>query len=68
VLRVRPILHGPDDPFVPAKDLAAFEDEMRQAKVDWQLVKYGGAVHSFTEKHARDNTLARAAYNPVADR
>jgi len=34
-------LQGADDPFVPAKDLAAFEDEMRQAKVDWQLVKYG---------------------------
>ena len=42
-------LQGADDPFVPAKDLAAFEDEMRQAKVDWELVKYGGAVHSFTD-------------------
>jgi dienelactone hydrolase len=61
-------LHGADDPFVPAKDLAAFEDEMRQAKVDWQLVKYGGAVHSFTERHAGDNNLAGAAYNERADR
>lgn len=41
--------HGADDPFVPAKDLAAFEDEMRAAKVDWQLIQYGGAVHSFTQ-------------------
>jgi dienelactone hydrolase len=61
-------LHGADDPFVPAKDLAAFEEEMRQAKVDWQLVQYGGAVHSFTEKHAGDNNLAGAAYNEPADR
>jgi dienelactone hydrolase len=61
-------LHGADDPFVPAKDLAAFEDEMRQAKVDWQLVKYGGAVHSFTEKKAGDNHLEGAAYNEKADR
>ncbi len=61
-------LHGADDPFVPAKDLAAFEDEMRQAKVDWQLVKYGGAVHSFTEKDASRNNLAGAAYNEKADR
>jgi dienelactone hydrolase len=61
-------LHGADDPFVPAKDLAAFEDEMREAKVDWQLVKYGGAVHSFTELNAGDNHLAGAAYNEKADR
>jgi dienelactone hydrolase len=61
-------LHGADDPFVPAKDLAAFEEEMRQAKVDWQLVKYGGAVHSFTELHAGDNNLQGAAYNENADR
>ena len=28
---------------------------MRQAKVDWQLVKYGGAVHSFTDWNAGNN-------------
>jgi dienelactone hydrolase len=61
-------LQGADDPFVPAKDLAAFEDEMRQAKVDWQLVKYGGAVHSYTEKEAGSNPQAGAAYNEKADR
>ncbi|PWU13394.1 MAG: dienelactone hydrolase [Verrucomicrobia bacterium] len=61
-------LHGADDPFVPAKDLAAFEEEMRQARVDWQLIKYGGAVHSFTEKNAAANRLAGAAYNENADR
>jgi dienelactone hydrolase len=58
-------LHGADDPFVPAKDVAAFEDEMRSAKVDWQLVKYGGAVHSFTDWDAR---AEGAAYNEKADR
>ena len=62
------VLCGADDPFVPAKDMAAFEDELRQAKVDWQLVKYGGAVHSFTEPTAGDNHLAGAAYNEKADR
>jgi dienelactone hydrolase len=58
-------LHGADDPFVPAKDVAAFEDEMRQAKVDWQLVKYGGAVHSFTDWNAK---MEGAAYNEKADK
>ena len=60
-------LCGADDPFVPAADLAAFEDEMRQARVDWQLVKYGGAVHSFTDWNAAKMNLAGAAYNEKAD-
>jgi len=61
-------LHGADDPHVSAKDLAAFEDELRQAKVDWQLVKYGGAVHAFTDWNAGDNPQQGAAYNEKADR
>jgi dienelactone hydrolase len=60
-------LHGADDPHVSAKDLAAFEDEMRQANVDWQLVKYGGAVHSFTDWNAGNDPKAGAAYNEKAD-
>lgn len=61
-------LHGADDPFVPAKDLAAFEDEMRNAGVDWQLIKYGGAVHSFTDWDAGALNLKGAAYNEKADK
>ena len=61
-------LHGADDPFVPAQDVAAFEDEMRQARVDWQLVKYGGAVHSFTDRAAGNDNSKGAAYNEPADR
>ncbi len=61
-------LHGADDPFVKAEDLAAFESEMRDAGVDWQLVKYGGAVHSFTSPGAGDDNSKGAAYNEKADR
>jgi dienelactone hydrolase len=60
-------LHGADDPFVPAKDVAAFEDEMRQAKVDWQLMKFGGAVHSFTDWNAGSDNSKGAAYQEKAD-
>ena len=60
--------HGADDPFVKAADLAAFEDEMRQAKVDWTLIKYGGAVHSFTQPMAGNDNSKGAAYNEKADR
>ncbi len=59
--------HGADDPFVPAKDLAAFEDEMRLAKVDWQLMKFGGAVHSFTDWNMDGKALPGAQYNAAAD-
>jgi dienelactone hydrolase len=60
-------LHGADDPFVPAAEVAGFEDEMRKAGVDWQLVKYGGAVHSFTNPDAGSDASKGAAYNPGAD-
>src|SRR5205085_720820 len=56
-------LHGADDPFVPAKDVAAFEDEMRSAKVDWQLVKFGGGVHGFTDWNAGNDNSKGMAYN-----
>ncbi|HEY6170134.1 MAG TPA: dienelactone hydrolase family protein [Verrucomicrobiae bacterium] len=61
-------LHGADDPFVPAKDVTAFEEEMRKAAVDWQLVAYGGAVHSFTDWNAGNDNSKGAAYNEKADK
>lgn len=56
-------LHGADDPSVPPDEVAAFETEMRAGKVDWQLVSFGGAVHSFTDPNA--NMPGRAEYHPV---
>ena len=61
-------LHGADDPNVPPAEVAAFEKEMRDAKVDWQLVAYGNAVHSFTDKGAGNDNSKGAAYNEKADR
>ena len=60
--------HGADDPFESPKDLTAFEDEMRGAKVDWQLIQYGGAVHSFTQPMAGNDNSKGAAYNELADK
>jgi dienelactone hydrolase len=61
-------LHGADDPNVPPKEVAAFEEEMRQGGVDWQLMAYGGAVHSFTDWNAGNDNSKGAAYNEHADR
>jgi dienelactone hydrolase len=62
------VCHGADDPFEKPADLAAFEDEMRQANVDWVLIKFGGAVHSFTQPMAGNDNSKGAAYNERADR
>jgi dienelactone hydrolase len=61
-------LHGGDDPFVPAEQVAAFQDEMRKANVDWHMVVYGGAVHSFTNPDAGNDNSKGAAYNEKADK
>ncbi|MBL7544441.1 MAG: dienelactone hydrolase family protein [Bdellovibrionaceae bacterium] len=61
------ILHGAIDPYVPADQVAVFQKEMNDAKKDYQLVKYGGAVHSFTNKKAGSDISKGAAYNPLAD-
>jgi dienelactone hydrolase len=61
-------LHGADDPNVPSKEVAAFEEEMRQGGVDWQLIAYGGAVHSFTDWNAGSDNSQGVAYNEQADR
>lgn len=62
------VLHGADDPNVPETQLASFENEMRAAKVDWQLVKYSGAVHGFTNSQNGNDPSKGVAYNAEADK
>jgi dienelactone hydrolase len=46
-------LHGADDPLVTPEQVHAFQGEMRNAALDWQMVIYGGAVHSFCQSRIR---------------
>jgi dienelactone hydrolase len=62
------VLHGADDPHVPAADITAFEQAMRQAGADWQMVFFGGAVHGFTNPAAGDNRASGVAYDARAAR
>jgi dienelactone hydrolase len=62
------VLHGADDPFVPPAEVQGFEREMRAAGADWQLVSYGGAVHSFTDRGAGTEPAKGAAYHEPSDR
>jgi dienelactone hydrolase len=61
------VLAGADDPFQKPEDLTAFESEMRDSKVDWQIVFYGGAVHAFTQPNP-GFVNAGAKYNEKADK
>lgn len=62
------ILHGADDPYVKQADIAAFQEELRKAGVDWQMNYYGDAVHAFTQKKAGSDKSKGAAYNEPAAR
>jgi dienelactone hydrolase len=62
------VLHGGDDPHVPSEQVAAFQKEMREAGVDWQMIIYGGAVHSFTNPASGNDPSKGVAYNAEADR
>ena len=62
------VLHGADDPHVAPADITAFEQAMRQAGADWQMVFFGGAVHGFTNPAAGDNQASGVAYNARAAR
>lgn len=60
------VLHGAADPHVPKAQVDAFVAEMGATKVDWQLVMYGGAVHSFTDEDAGTDPSRGAAYDARA--
>lgn len=62
------VLHGADDLYVPKEEIEKFQNEMRTAKADWQMVYYSNAVHAFTEKSAGNDNSKGAAYNEKADK
>jgi dienelactone hydrolase len=58
---------GADDPSVPVTHVSAFADEMTQAGVDWQVIRYGSTQHGFTYPDAASRGIAWIAYNQLAD-
>jgi dienelactone hydrolase len=62
------VLHGADDPHVPAAEVAAFQQEMRDSNADWQMVYYANAVHAFTDPYAGSDNSKGAAFNDKAAR
>ena len=58
---------GADDPLVPPEQVLGFQKEMTEAKVDWQVVTYGGTKHAFTNVDADKVGRDALAYNKSAD-
>lgn len=62
------VLHGAADPRVTPAQVASWEKAMDQAHVDWQLIKYSGAVHAFTNPAAGSDSKRGVAYQEAAAR
>jgi dienelactone hydrolase len=62
------VCHGAADPYVPREEVEAFHEEMHNAEVDWYMIEYGGAVHSFTNHNRSNDPSQGAAYDANADR
>ena len=66
-------IHGSADPITPKPMMDAFEEEMTRANVDWQVMMFGGAVHSFCDPTANagptryDEKLCRKSYTLMRD-
>lgn len=59
------VCHGALDPHVPMTQVNAFVQEMNEARADWQLIVYGGAMHGFT--HETGPAVPGVAYHAAAD-
>jgi dienelactone hydrolase len=66
-------IHGSADPVTPKPMMDAFEEELTSASVDWQVMMFGGAVHSFCDPTANagptryDEKLCRKSYMLMRD-
>lgn len=58
---------GDNDPLIPVDTVDAFEAAMRTTSVDWQVHRYGGVGHSFTNPAASALGVPGVAYDRAAD-
>jgi len=61
------ICHGARDSFIPEETIHKVRDAFEEAGVDYEMVYYSGAVHSFTVPDAGKAGLPGLAYNAEAD-
>jgi dienelactone hydrolase len=62
------VMTGAADPFVPPAQVAAFEKEMKAAGARFEVIRYPGAKHAFTNPDAGKYGMKELEYNAAADR
>lgn len=62
------VLHGGADPMVTMEEAASFSENLEKAGKDYEIIVYGGAVHSFTNPKAGQAGIEGVAYDEKADR
>ena len=62
------INHGAADPFTKLESLPAYITAMNASGIDWEMVIYGNAKHSFTNPEADKRGMPALKYNRSADR
>ena len=62
------ICHGAADSFIKEDTILKMRGVYDKAGVDYQMIYFGGAVHSFTVPDADPKKLAGIRYDPAADR
>lgn len=61
------IAHGNADPFLTEEHVRKFRQALDAANLDWQMVVYAGARHSFTNPGADAHGIDALKYNRQAD-
>ena len=63
------VVHGSKDPVTPVDKIDALSQELTQSKIDWQVMMFGGAPHSFTDPNNKgySEQLTRKSYLLMKD-
>lgn len=61
------VQHGDADPVVPFGEVVAFMEEMRAARVNWEIDIYSEAMHSFTGEGVANKATPEAGLHPQSE-
>ena len=61
------VMTGSADSFVPEEQVVALEKEMKDAGVNYRVIRYPGAKHGFTNPGAAKYGMPQVEYNASAD-
>ena len=61
------IAHGASDPFLTSDHIGQFKAALDNAEIDWQMIQYGGAQHSFSNPSANQYGVKGVQYHAQAD-